>query len=190
MDSSELLVYGRNPHLGCLGTGSANETVSWLVACTQPQSEAKVVARIRDDGFNVFFPQVREKVVHRGRRIYKVSPLFPSYAFVEMCSRFLDLFSLRRGQFNFLMVPETTTPAVVGDAVIHKIKSECNSQEIVVAKTSDRFVPGQEVSPKEGPLSELIGRFIRSDRDAEIAAFDLFSSGAPVQFKRGVLEAV
>lgn len=162
--------------------------MSWLVACTQPQAEFKVVSRMRDNDFEVFFPRIRRKVMHRGRRIYRTDPMFPGYAMVRQCEKFRELFEIRRGQFSVMMQPDADLPALVPDDQVEEIRSMCTSDDVY--NESDRFKRGQKVRAKSGSLTDLVGTFTESRSNQEIALFMMLGRSVPVSFRRGELETV
>ena len=56
--------------------------MSWIVARTEPQRERTARRFLELRGFSVYLPYVRERHAKGGRRLERLRPLFPSYAFV------------------------------------------------------------------------------------------------------------
>ena len=54
----------------------------WAVARTTPQREATALYFLKLAGFTTYSPRVIQARTVRGRVVERVSPLFPSYAFV------------------------------------------------------------------------------------------------------------
>ena len=58
--------------------------MEWLVARTEPQREQTARRFLELRGFSVYVPYVRERHAKGGRRLERLRPLFPSYAFVVL----------------------------------------------------------------------------------------------------------
>src|SRR3954447_17035020 len=54
----------------------------WCCAQLKPQRSGSALYFLRLAGFEVYYPQICELRIVRQRRLAKVSPLFPGYAFV------------------------------------------------------------------------------------------------------------
>ena len=59
--------------------------MKWFVACVSPAKDEKVTERLREQGFEVFWPFTREvKSATKKRKAYEVKhSLFPGYLFVQ-----------------------------------------------------------------------------------------------------------
>src|SRR5262249_39054450 len=63
------------------GAGGAG---SWIVARTEPQREQTARRFLELGGFSVYIPRIRERHAKGGRRMERLRPLFPSYAFIAL----------------------------------------------------------------------------------------------------------
>jgi hypothetical protein len=56
--------------------------MSWIVARTEPSREQTARRFLELAKFTVYIPLIRERPTKGGRRIERLRPLFPSYAFI------------------------------------------------------------------------------------------------------------
>jgi transcription antitermination factor NusG len=56
----------------------------WAVARLQPQREGLALNYLKLNGYEVYYPRVRERRIVYGRRVIVKQPLFPGYCFVAI----------------------------------------------------------------------------------------------------------
>ena len=120
---------------------------AWSVAITQPQAEAKAVAHAIQQGFECYFPRIKERNI--------IQPLFPRYVFVQAANRWRALANVI-GMAGY--VPATDgKPAMIGDAEIARIKTLCGADGIYVPPPKPRFKVNQEVRVSKGAFEGHLG---------------------------------
>lgn len=170
--------------------------MGWIVAYTHPSVEPKAAEQLRDAGFNCFFPQTRKQVVVRGRRAFRIQPLFSRYLLVEACLSINNVFAVRDINGAILTVDRVTQQkqfALVRDEVVNEIKSRCDRDGFVVLPdnvTKTGLIPGQRVRPTVGAFVDRVGVYEGMlTKNRETAIFGLFGRGVSVSFKLGELLA-
>ena len=63
--------------------------MDWYLAYCRPREEHRASLHLRNQGVESYYPQVEVTKLHRGHRIARLEPMFPSYLFVRVD---LDLF--------------------------------------------------------------------------------------------------
>ena len=92
--------------------------MSWIVARTEPQREQTARRFLELGGFSVYIPVVRER---DSRRIVRLRPLFPSYAFVAFQNgRWWDA---RWCVGVAAVIMSGGEPARLGDHIVEEIRS-------------------------------------------------------------------
>ncbi len=94
----------------------------WFVAHTQPSAEAKAVANLKRQGFDVYCPRYLKRRRHARKVETVAAPLFPRYVFVAV-----DLAAQRwRSIYSTVgvarLVCNGDDPAAVPDAVIAALR--------------------------------------------------------------------
>ena len=161
--------------------------MSWAVATVHPNTESRVARDIADLGFEVFNPRERVLAIRRGRRVYRERPMFPRYLMIKMCAEIFEVLRVR--YLIDLIRTASNNPAVVLDKEIISIKSRCTGADVLITRPTGRFLQGELVTPKSGPLADLIGSFESSSRNRESAIFSSMGHSVVVSFKRGDLIA-
>ena len=130
--------------------------MSWIVARTEPQRERTAQHFLELAKFKVYVPVVRERQAKGGRRITRLRPLFPSYAFVAFENgRWWDA----RWTVGVSAVIMTDgVPAQLGDHVIDAIKArECGGAVELLRR--EEFRMGEAVRVRAGPFSGQLGLY-------------------------------
>ena len=159
---------------------------SWAVAKITPQQERKATDELTKAKLGYFFPQIKRTVRHRGKRVHRLDPLFPSYLFILLQDAWHEVFNMR-GITGLIMSGEN--PATVPDIAIQEIKSRCDRDGIYIPPAIPKFKAGQTVKATQGPLAGNVGLFVDSFKGREAALFDLLGRKTKVEFKEGDLVA-
>lgn len=164
--------------------------MAYAVAVVTPQTENTVARSITDLGFDVFNPQLRFPKVHRGRRVYKVEPMFRRYLMIKVCEKIREInFATVKYFVSFLTTIDSSL-AVVPDKVVAEIKSRCTGDDIMVLPRTSRFLQGEHVRPKSGPFIDSVLKFEESSfSNKEMATLNFLGREVIMSFKRGVLVA-
>jgi transcriptional antiterminator RfaH len=113
----------------------------WCATRLQPRREALALHCLALNGYETYFPRLRDQRIRGGRRIETRPPLFPGYAFVLIE---LGWYAARwtPGTLGLIMAG-TGTPAQVPDQVIGEIRKREVGGLIELPRSSLR--PGARV---------------------------------------------
>jgi transcriptional antiterminator RfaH len=122
----------------------------WAVARLQPRHERAGLINLGLQGYEVYYPCVRERRIRNGRRIEVRPPLFWGYCFflVENGIWYTARWSI--GVLGVIM--DGTKPGCVPDAVIAELKAREHNGAIDLPRR-DRFRPGDRVRITAGAFS-------------------------------------
>jgi transcriptional antiterminator RfaH len=124
----------------------------WAVARTEVNRDAFACAMATAAGFVVFAPKVRTRVA----KAWRVTPLFPSYLFVQI----VDQWHVLARTFGIARVVKFgDTPARCPDAEINKLMARADANGVIVLPRKPRFVLGDKVRVTGGPLNGLDGLY-------------------------------
>jgi transcriptional antiterminator RfaH len=128
----------------------------WAAAQLQPQRDGLALHCLRQAGFEVYAPRLRERRTANGRKVVRTPLLFPGYVFVFVQ---LQWHTARwaPGVVRLVMVGDTT-PAAVPDSVIAALKARERGGLIELPRRP-RFRPGDRVRVLHGPFIGHIGLF-------------------------------
>lgn len=108
-------------------------------------------------GLQSFFPRQRCRAVRRGKRFWKISPLFPHYAFVPKTDGWQSAHQDEFGVLGFAM--DGDMPGIVPQSSMDLIYSRLDRAGFVDMRPSERFAMRQRVRVGHGSLSDMIGRY-------------------------------
>jgi transcriptional antiterminator RfaH len=157
----------------------------WLVATAENGKQTTARTFLDGQGFNSYFPRLRERRFYRGRKQMVESYLFGRYFFVLFIPRW---YLIRSTVGVDAVFTDEDRPALLRDEVIEEIRSREDSDGVITIRKG--FRPGQRVRVKHGPLAGLIGTFERmTTRDREVAFVSMLGHMTRVEFAAGSLAA-
>jgi len=128
--------------------------VRWIVLRSHPQRENFAAECVRQQGYTVFLPRVLEYSGRGGHRFALAKPLFPSYLFVGIESRWRPLLSTF-GVAAVIMAGES--PGVVPPAVIEQLRTRLDVDGFVRLPKRQR---GDHVEIVRGPFTRHTGLYL------------------------------
>ena len=130
--------------------------MSWLVARTEPQREQRAKHFLELAGFSVYIPVIRERRPKSGRRIERLRPLFPSYAFVALQNgRWWDA---RWCVGVAAVIMSGDGPAQLSDHIVDELRGRERGGAIELPKRPG-LKPGDRVRVLVGPLQGQLGLY-------------------------------
>lgn len=127
--------------------------MQWIVARTQPKREAWAAENVAKQGYEYYLPRVARAPSRKERkRTGELSsePLFPRYLFVRTAGQWRWL----TGTFGISSVVVIgTSPAVINDAVIARLRSIEDPDGLVCLPERVKLRPGQAVDLTGGILA-------------------------------------
>jgi transcriptional antiterminator RfaH len=157
----------------------------WAVAQLQPQRERLAVHCLRLEGYETYFPRLRQVRRHNGRKIESSPPLFPGYAFVLIELQWSRC-AWAPGVASLIM--NGTGPARVPNSVISEIQSRERNGLI---ELPSRLQPGDRVRLLYGPFAGHIGLYAgMKPRERIEVLLAILGSAQRVTLAKDAVEAV
>jgi transcriptional antiterminator RfaH len=128
--------------------------VSWIVARTEPSREQTARRFLELGGFSVYIPVIRERHGKGGRRIERLRPLFPSYAFIAF--RDGHWWDARWCVGVAAVIMSGGEPARLSDQIVDEIRSRERGGAIELPKCNG-LKAGDQVRILAGPLQGQVG---------------------------------
>lgn len=133
----------------------------WYVVQAQPNGEERAIVNLERQGFESYLPRITKRR-RQARRVQMVRrPLFPRYLFVHLdisAQRWRPILSTF-GVSTLIRLGNDPTP--VPDGMVEALQDRERDGSLIEVPATARFKEGQEVEVREGPFSDLIGRFVR-----------------------------
>ena len=132
--------------------------LGWYLIYTRPRHEKKVAAELTEMEVVNLLPLTKQLRIWHDRKKYIEEPLFPSYVFVYL--------SDVRGYYSALGAKGVQYFVRYGKEIARVQESIIQNIRIVVERgqdvevTSCKFVPGQQLVIREGPLTGLAGEVV------------------------------
>src|SRR5262245_42674922 len=139
--------------------------MSWIVARTEPQREQAARRFLQLRGFSVYLPYIHERHIRSGRRIARLRPLFPSYAFVALQNgRWWDA---RWCVGVAAVIMSGSEPARLSDRIVDEIRARERNGLVVLPERST-LKPGEQVRVLAGPLAGEFGVYVGMRADGRV----------------------
>jgi len=130
--------------------------MSWIVARTEPAREQTARRFLELAKFTVYIPRLRERQTKGGRRIERLRPLFPSYAFIAFQGgRWWDA---RWSVGVAAVIMAGDGPAQLGDHIIDELRARERGGAVELPRR-EAFRVGDEVRIVAGPMQGLRGLY-------------------------------
>jgi transcriptional antiterminator RfaH len=146
----------------------------WFVAHTQPHAEAKAVANLNRQGFDVYCPRYQKRRRHARKVETVAAPLFPRYVFVAVdvaAQRWRSIYSTV-GVAR--LVCHGDDPAAVPDVVVAALRSREDTSGFIQLDSRPGFRLGEKVRVLDGAFSSCLGLFEgMADRERIAILLDL-----------------
>lgn len=131
---------------------------NWYAIYTKPRAEKKVFERLSQKGFNAYLPLVASIRIWSDRKKKILTPLIPSYVFVN---------THKDAVFETLQIEGTSgllrylgKPAIIKNHEIENLKILMNDIEQVSLLDDITFEEGEEVEVVKGPFTGLIAQSV------------------------------
>ena len=126
----------------------------WTLVVSQANKERLATQNISNQGYEYYLPLFREKIVKQNNTIDVTKVLFPRYIFVKVRQQWASL----TGTYGVSgLVMEGTSPKVIPERVIEKIRSREDKDGFITIEEKDKLSQGDSVKLAEGPLKDSIG---------------------------------
>jgi len=158
----------------------------WCAARFEPHRERLAVHCLELNGYEVYFPRLRERRISHGRKIEVRPPLFPGYAFIAIELRWHTA-RWTAGVLGLIM--GGIQPARVPDVVIAEIRAR-ERGGLVVLPRREEFCTGEAVRVTHGPFSGQLGLYQgQRPRERVLVLLALLGGQQRVELAKGDIEA-
>jgi len=141
--------------------------VKWSVVATKPARERLACTQLKNQGFEVFFPEIRKIILRGGLERALRKPLFPGYLFVayeEDATRWRSI-NGTLGVKNLLM--QSQKPGVLPSGFVEALQENCSDDGLVAQY---RFLSvGDKASIASGAFATHIGKLLEVDAKGRVA---------------------
>jgi transcriptional antiterminator RfaH len=124
----------------------------WACATIERQRERLALEYLGRNGYEIFYPRLREQRIVRHRKVVRITPLFPGYVFVLIA---LGWHRARWCPGVSALVMDGERPAAVPQYVIDEIRGRERNGFITLPRRG--VAPGDRVRVTAGPLRGLEG---------------------------------
>jgi transcriptional antiterminator RfaH len=131
----------------------------WFVAHTHPHAEAKAMAHLDRQGFEIYFPRYLRKRRHARRIETVAAPLFPRYLFVAIdlnMQRWRSICSTV-GVSRLVCNGDDPTPVPIG--IVEALRTREDVGGFIKLDWRPRFRAGDKVRVLDGAFSSCLGLF-------------------------------
>jgi len=162
--------------------------VDWIVARTEPQREQTARRFLELAGFSVYIPVIRERHAKGGRRLVRLRPLFPSYAFIVLQNgRWWDV---RWSVGVAAVIMAGGEPARLSAQIVDEIRGRERNGAVELPRR-DGFKIGDQVRVLAGPLQGHLGLYHgQRPHERVLVLLALLGGQQRVELARGAIEVV
>jgi transcriptional antiterminator RfaH len=132
----------------------------WYLVHVKPRGEAKAQVNLGRQGYEVYFPRVRELARHAGQWRERIGPLFPRYLFVRLDEGRDDFRPIHSTLGVATLVRFGSSYGGVSESVIRELRNRADPESGLHRLTPrSSFAAGSPVRLLSGPLEGLEGVF-------------------------------
>ena len=159
----------------------------WYLIHTKPSAEAAAQANLERQGFEVYFPRLRQPLRRRSHWIEAIVALFPRYLFLRLREGQQALGPVRSTIGVTNIVRFGANYAIVPDQVVNELRSRADPESGLHRLTRcPPFSRGAAVKVAIGPFSGLEGLFEREDGQDRVVVFlNVLGREAAVRLQSG-----
>lgn len=131
----------------------------WFVAHTHPHAEAKAMAHLNRQGFQIYFPRYLKRRRHARRIETVAAPLFPRYLFVAIDLNIHRWRSICSTVGVSRLVCNGDDPTPVPEGVVETLRTREDAGGFIKLDCRPRFCAGDRVRVLDGAFSSCLGLF-------------------------------
>jgi transcriptional antiterminator RfaH len=147
----------------------------WVVARAKPGSMSLATRNLKQQDFNYYAPQLKETIVRRRKTIEVIKPLFSSYFFVEIDTRWRELRNTI-GVSGFLCHLDQS-PQYISQRIIDELRTREGPDGFYQPVMA--FTPGQQLQATGGLL---MGHFCICKHHTAVDRVRVLFSGLGFEF--------
>lgn len=141
----------------------------WHLAFTRPAAERVARSHLERQGYGVYLPQLRQKLLQRGKWCDRITALFPRYVFVQLNPVIQSLAPVRSTVGVVGVVRFGVDYAIVPDPIVERLRAnEDPDTRLHRHRASEWFKPGAAVRIASGAIAGLEGIFVCEDANERV----------------------
>ena len=129
----------------------------WYVCQTKPRQEAKGVARLTEQGYEIYLPMLTQWERKKGVWLRKDQVMFPRYCFVRCGRSRQSIGPIRSTPGVIGLVRFGSEVATLGDTMVEAIRDLAEQSGRELAAKPIPFAAGMQVAVADGPLKGMSG---------------------------------
>jgi transcription elongation factor/antiterminator RfaH len=141
----------------------------WYVLHTRSRHESVVTDGLSKKSMEVFLPKIRVRSTRRDRRLMIHVPLFPGYVFLKTDLHPHTHLEIVKTPGVVRLIGTHQGPVPVAEDTIASLKIMVASEMPIV--TGNRLQPGDRVVVVNGPLTGVIGTFVRYRNQGRVVVY-------------------
>ncbi|MEN1727751.1 MAG: transcription termination/antitermination NusG family protein [Pseudomonadota bacterium] len=154
----------------------------WHAVFCKPRQDARAEEHMGNQGFELFRPMVRTRVIRSGRPSVRTESMFPRYLFVRLGHGVDDWSTIRstRGTVGLVRVGEETP--IVPDRIIDDLRGRCNDENVINLAGAIDYQVNDPVEIVDGPCTGLHALFqARTGGERVIVLLQLLQQERPIE---------
>jgi len=172
-----------------MNTSKPEEKKYWYAIFTKPRSEKKVFERMEDEGIEAFLPLIKTVRQWSDRKKTVVLPLIPSYVFVSLPEKDLNITLPIQGTVNVLK--HLGKPAKIREVEIENLRILSSNSESKEISNGINVFKGDAVEVVNGPFLGLIATCIKEGNNHRVVVKidslgSCFNVNIPLSFLRKI----
>lgn len=174
-----------------MNSSKPEEIKYWYAIFTKPRAEKKVIERMEEEGIEAFLPLIKTVRQWSDRKKTVILPLIPSYVFVSLPEKELNITLPIQGTVAILK--HLGKPAKIREVEIENLRilsSNSDSQDI---SNCINVTKGDDVEVINGPFMGLIATCIKQGNNHRVvvkidALGSCFNVNIPLSFLRKIIK--
>jgi len=147
---------------------------AWYVVHTHANAEAKALAHLTRQGYEVYLPRQRRWRRHARRRETVLRPLFPRYLFVALNLLEMPWRPILSTVGVSGLVRQGDRPAPVPPGIVEEIRAQERRHAFDQTCYARSLRPGDPIRVMTGPFADLMGKFCElADRERVFVLLDI-----------------
>ncbi len=142
----------------------------WYLIHTKPKQEYRAYEHLKNQGFEVYLPQLRAFKLKKGKQEKEVEPLFPRYIFIQLDETSSTWHKIHSTRGVSGLVRFSEFPAEVPEVLIRDLQNQANSEGVIDNTDQFRtiFNAGDLVTITEGSFIGLEAIVKEQDGDQRV----------------------
>ncbi len=151
----------------------SSNALPWYVIYSKPRQEQLATDNLLRQGYQVYFPRIKQLKRSKDRQKERFEPLFPRYLFLQPVTATHSISPVRSSVGVSSLVRFGSELAVMSAETLHAIRMFEEKQNAATVEDISPFKPGVHVQIADGPLSGMDGLISRVSHERIIVLMQL-----------------